>query len=356
MEDRPRDTLRQAAQIGLGALLLAGLLIWIMPELVQPLLGPSPTTRRSAQETHSIDDVDRSVQEWLRRVGAVEVLNRESDGVIRAIYRTPRGADNQQIVQAIRGYADEAEMEVYLRIVDGIDVELRAYRGPVLRQQLLLIPDLPSPPSYTKSVKDPSRPLISIIVIGLGESKASNIINQPVPITIAIKPFTPFALRIARLAASSWHEVIVDLPPEMTAAEAQHAIPNASGLWVDGTSVKPLRPEDVVVLPAERMGRRRAGTKDTIRRLPVQQRERRTAMETLQRVRHIAARAGVGALVLEADDPELSKVLAWAAQAHRQGYRMVLATEASRASEVQGPNRGLTSASEAGAIGNFAPR
>jgi hypothetical protein len=355
MEDHPRDALSRAAALGIGVLVLAGILIWIMPQVLDPLLGPEGKARR-ARTVHSIDDVDRSIQEWLRRVGAVEVLNREEDGVVRAIYRLPRGADNERVMRRIRAYSDEAGMEVYLRIVDGIDVELRAYRGPDLRQLLLLIPDLPAPPSFSKGIKDPDRPLISIIVVGLGESEASTIIDQPVPITVAIKPFTPFALRIARRAAARWHEVIVDLPQGMAPAEAQRAIPHATGLWVDGAPVRPLNPEDVVTVPAERMGRRQSGERDRMRLLPVQQRERRTTMETLERVRHIAARSGVGALVVDASDPALGAVLAWAATAHHHGYRMVLATEAARGSEVQGPTGGLAAASENGAFVPQSPR
>lgn len=350
MEDRPRDTLRRAVLFGLGGLILAGLLIWVMPSIVEPLLGPDREQKELRAVTHSLDDVDRSVQEWLRRVGAVEVLNREEDGIVRAIYRLPRGADNAQVVQRVRSYADEAGMEVYLRVVDGIDIELRAYHGPDLRHQLLLIPDLPDPPRFSKGVKNPNRPLLSIIVVGLGNSAASAIIEQPVPVTVAIEPFTPFALRISRRAANRWHEVLVDLPSGMTPNEAQHAIPNATGLWVDGAPVRPLNAEDVVVVPADRIGRRRIDGSRQARLLPVQQKERRTTMETWQRVRHIAARSGVGALVVDANDPELGEVLDWAAKAHLHGYRMVLATEAARGSEVQGPTGGLATASEKGAL------
>ena len=193
-------------------------------------------------------------------------------------------------------------------------------------------------------------------MVGLGEATANAIIDQPVPITIAIKPYTPFGLRIARLAAGRWHEVIVDLPAGMTPSEAQHAIPHATGLWINGAPTRPLKSSDVVVVPADRMGRRRADGREQVRMLPVQQRERRTTMETLQRVRHIAARSGVGALVVDINDPELGEVLDWAARAHRYGYRMVLATEAARGSEVQGPTGGLATASENGASVPQSPR
>jgi hypothetical protein len=356
MEDRPRDTLKRSILIGLAALGVAALLIWVMPLALDPLLSPGGKSKTQSSVAHTVDDVDRSVQEWLRRVGAVEVLNRESGGVIRAIYRLPRGAKNGQIVHRIRSFADEANLEVYVRIVDGIDVELRAYHGPDLRHQLLLIPDLPDPPTFSKGVKDPNRPLLAIIVTGLGEAAAASIIDQPVPVTVAIKPFTPFSLRIARRAAASWHEVIVDLPNGMAPSEAQHAVPHATGIWVNGAPVTPLAAEDVVVVPADRMGRRKSHTRRASRVLPVQQRERRTTMETLQRVRHIAARSGVGALVVKADDPELGEVLAWAAKAHRYGYRMVLATEAARGPEVQGPTGGLATAFGGGGLIPQSPR
>ena len=64
----------------------------------------------------------------------------------------------------------------------------------------------------------------------------------------------------------------------------------------EGTEVTPLD-LDVVVVPADRIGRRRVDGRAQARQLPVQQRERRTTMETWQRVRHIAARSGVASVV-----------------------------------------------------------
>jgi hypothetical protein len=46
---------------------------------------------------------------------------------------------------------------------------------------------------------------------------------------------------------------------------------------------------------------------------------------------------GRSALVVEADDPGIKDILAWTARAHRDGYRIVLASEAARWEELRGP-------------------
>jgi hypothetical protein len=51
---------------------------------------------------------------------------------------------------------------------------------------------------------------------------------------------------------------------------------------------------------------------------------------------------GQSALVIDANDPDLESILKWATNAHKDGYRMVLASEAARASEIHGPNGSLS--------------
>ncbi len=327
-----------------GSLVIAGVLLsmvvlvtWAVPGIFRLLNATddtpiAPVVRKDVP----IEEVDRFLADALKRLGAEEVLKREEDdAVVRGIYQLPRDAQTEMIAQRLRGFADEAGIELYASPVDGLDLELRAYAGPTLRQQILLVPDLPTPPILKGAIRNPDRAMLSLIVTDVGEASIDKLLNVNAPITVAIKPYTPFALRTARIAANKWHEVIAHVPKNMTPQEAQRAVPLATGIWYDGTLVAPLGTHDVVVVPADEVSGAR--TPDGIRMVAAQRSDRRNSIATLNRARHIAARMGRSALVVEASDPGLPDILKWAANAHRQGYRIVLASEAARWDEVRGP-------------------
>ncbi len=335
MDTGAHQSLKQTATLAVFVLGLIALVGWLVPVMIDS--NPTPAKRAEAPpRTVTFEEVDRFLEDTLGRIGAEQVIRREdNDGIIRGIYQLPGGVETPMIAQRLRGFADEADIELYVSPVDGLDLEVRAYAGPKLRQQLLLVPDLPAPPKIRGSIRNPDRPMLSVVVTGVGDAGIDKLLDIRAPITIAIKPYTPFALRTARIAASHWHEVIADVPPDMTPQEAQRAVPLATGIWFDGTPVAPLGTFDVVVVPADKVSGARAP--QAIRVLAAQRSDRRDAMATLSRARHIAVKMGRAALVIEADDPGLSKVLAWTARAHRDGYRIVLATEAARYQELRGP-------------------
>ena len=323
------------------AALILGLMVgvtWVVPSIIGALNRTnSATVTVVDRPIVPVEEVDKFLEDALQRLGAEEVLKRaDNDAIIRGIYQLPRGAQTAMIAQRLRGFADEANIELYASPVDGLDLEVRAYAGPELRQQLLLVPDLPTPPTLKGALRNPDRPVVSIVVTDVGEASIDRLLKTKAPITVAIKPYTPFALRTARIAASKWHEVIAHVPKNMTAQEAQRAVPLATGIWYNGTPVAPLGTHDVVVVPAEEVSGAR--TPDGLRLVAAQSSDRRDSIATLNRTRHIAARMGRSAMVIEATDPGLPDVLAWATQAHTQGYRVVLASEAARWKEVRGPD------------------
>lgn len=348
MEDHPKHTLKRALLLGVVGIIVIVMLVWAVPSIVGSILKPLARTFEPTRLAHSPDEVDSIVRDWIRRLGAVEVFSREEeDGVIRSIYRLPRGGEPTEVSQRLRNFAEEQDLEVYTSLVDGIDVELRAYHGPRLRQQLLLVPDLPEPPSFGYGKQHLKRPMLALIVTGLGDAADQQAISAKVPITVAIQPFTPFSLRNARLAAINGHEVLVDLPTGMAPADGQSAIPHASGIWVNSTPVRALSPSDVVVVPADMIGDasrlvQQPGRSQS-RILAAQHSDRRNAIETLNRARHIAVRSGSAAMMIDIDDPGVGAVIAWAESAASHGYRMVLATESVRRSEVQGPTSDTSS-------------
>jgi hypothetical protein len=341
MDTGARQTLKRVIVTTCTVFLAVAVSVWIVPSLMNAESTSATSVSTTPQSDVTPEEVDRFVEDLLRRIGAVEVLSREDEeGVVKGIFQLPKGAQAPMIAQRMRRFAAESDLELYASPVDGLDLEIRVYAGATLRQQLLLIPDLPEPPKYKKSVRSLDRPLIALVITNVGDASADNILSTAVPITVAIRPYTPFALRSARIAAGAWHEVLAHVPREMTPQEAQRAIPLATGIWFDGTPVAPLGQHDVVVVPSDRISGAR--TPDNLRVLPAQHSDRRDAMATLSRARHIAARMGQSALVIDADDPDLESILKWATNAHKDGYRMVLASEAARASEIHGPNGSLS--------------
>jgi hypothetical protein len=312
MDSGAQQSLRRTATLAATALAILSLVGWLVPVLFDTEPAPRVTTRAPV-DALSMEEVDRFMADTLGRIGAIQVISRQdADGIVRGIYHLPKGAETAMIAQRIRAYA-----------------------GPTLRQQLLLGPDLPRPPKFKRAIRNPNRPMLSVVITNVGESSIDKLLKVRTPITVAIKPYTPFALRTARIAANQWHEVIAHVPTEMTPQEAQRAVPLATGIWYDGTPVAPLSTHDVVVVPADRVSGAR--TPEAIRVVAAQRSDRRDSLATLNRARHIAAKMGRAALVVEADDPGIGSILAWAERAHKDGYRIVLASEAARWHELRGP-------------------
>ena len=150
------------------------------------------------------------------------------------------------------------------------------------------------------------------IVADVGKASIEKLLAVRAPITVAIEPYTPFAFRTARIAASEWHEVLAHVPKNMT-SEAQRAVPLATGIWFDGTPAAPLGTHDVVVVPLMR---------SPVRAHPMQlcpggTAERQDAMATLTRARHIAVEWVVPQWSLPRAIRSSMKS-AWSEQAHTQ--------------------------------------
>jgi len=308
--------------------------VWSLPELVH---WWSQEERMESGDVARVDTtaVDSFLAQALERIGADEVLARdENEGVVRAIHRLPRGADAVAAAQRVRDLGEDQGIELYVNSPDGLDAELRIYAGRHLRARVLLIPDLGATPSAPRVPTLRERPLVSLVVAGLGGQDVAEIMNSSVPLSLAVRPWTPFALRIAREGLQHWHEILVHMPATDTDAAAR-AVPWASG-WLLDTGPEPDLPSldmGVLVYPAAQPGRR---PPSGLLPVPAQRPARLSARETLARTRALAVRNGAATMIIEADDPELSAVLAWAQAAHLSGFRMALASEVARADQVRG--------------------
>ena len=318
---------------GLAATLALGVLLWQLPRLVSgwsraPGEAPPPTEAELAL-------VDSFLAGALERAGADEVLaHQETDGVVQSIRRLPPGADAVATARRIREQAAEQGIELYLHSPDALDAELRVYAGRDLRARVLLVPDITAPPDPPRTDTLRERPLLAFVVTGLGEEDATRLLETKVPLSLGLRPYAPFSLRIAREALRRWHEVLAHLP-EGGDAEALAAVPWASGMVVDGgpSPELPTLPFGVLVHAAAAPGRR---PPSALTPLPAQRPARLGALETLNRARALATREGSAAMMLDASDPQLDAVLAWARAASTAGFRVALASEVARADEVRG--------------------
>ena len=303
---------------------------------------------RGVLGTDPVADVDEFVSIALNRVGADNLISRrDEESVVRSVYRLVPGADPMEVASRIRTLAQEEGIEIYITQVDGLDAEIRIYAGPALRQYILLVPKLPAFPTLKHKAQGTQRPLVSIIITGIGAQDVSKLLQAEYPLTLGILPYKPFSLRIAREAALHWHEVLVHLPLGLSEqdkttgasgskslADATNAVPYATGVAVDGAvpSELPAHPFWVVVHPEAYDAPK--GSRHQL--LSAQRSGRLHADEVLARTLHLAIRDGSAVLLVDANDPGLPNLLAWADTADEEGFHLVLASEAYRADQVRG--------------------
>ncbi len=322
----PRATL-----VGLLFLVFGGaLLIWLAPALLAAALS-GPETKHAIQDRDA-DGVDAWLEDTRAALGlAPPRATSEQDGVRHAIHTLPAGMDAAALSDALRARAAAEGLELYARVVDDVDAEIRLYAGATLRHRLLFVEQTPDPPALSARPWR-ERPLLALIISGLGDRGAPEVTGTVAPLTLAIRPRRPFSLQLGRDAIRAWHEVLLDLSDSgLSVVEARTALPWASGVLGAPTASigdwsRPIITHPVGEAPAE----------DRRRLLPVQRPRHMSAAVSLRRARRRAISEGCAALVIDADAPDLAAVLEWAAAANGQGYRLVLASEAARAADLRG--------------------
>jgi len=321
------------------ALTASAALLWVSPHLLAALLRRDPPAPQAIEADPAA--VDALLAEALPSVGAKLLAEETRDGVRHAVYQVPSGASPLAAAQEVRGHATARNLELYVSPVDGLDAEIRAYAGPGLRQQLLLIPTLPSAAEAPRTRNLRERPLLALIVAGLGDANAPWLSTAGIPLTVAVKPYAAFSLHLGERAALSWHEVVVDLSDERDALRDRDALSRALGAVPFATGLLSARPPrmalpDPFSVYIQPDSRGLAPMSVRAQWVPAQRGQRRDAAETLSRTRLLAARDGAAAMILEASDPGLKEVLDWARA--ETGFRLALASEVLRADQVRGIN------------------
>jgi hypothetical protein len=287
--------------------------------------------------------VDAFIDATLPTLDATPLAAEEHGGIRHAIYQTR--ADPLVLANQIRDLATAANVELYVSQVDGLDAEIRVYAGPGVRHQLLLVPTLPTDPQPPRVRALRERPLIALVLSGLGDARRPAVTNTNIPLTVAVQPYSPFALRLAHQAAMRWDEVLLDMTGMGDAvrdrgrlAQALGAVPFATGVLSDALPYSPLpgQPMGVIV---QLEARRTVPLAIRSQWVPTQSSHRRSAIETLTRTRILAIQEGAATMNIDVDDPDLSAVLAWAGET--TAFRMALVSEVLRADQTRGIGVGL---------------
>ena len=142
-------------------------------------------------------------------------------------------------------------------------------------------------------------------------------------------------MRIAEAAAQSYHEILSDLRCDFSEGhKGVMAIPYTSGVIHNQSQVLNLTiPNPMFVKPADG----NSPPSDNNMTINAQFAPHRSAMDSLSRALSISRERGAGALLINADDPELDSVLTWSTGASELGYRLVLASELGRFQSLIGP-------------------
>ncbi|MCB9745457.1 MAG: hypothetical protein H6740_22960, partial [Alphaproteobacteria bacterium] len=135
-----------------------------------------------------------------------------------ATWRLPQGQSPSVVAErlAARLKRLEGSPEVYVTAEDELDVQVRVYVGKRATLQLRLRPTLGAPARPAK------RPEVALVLLGLGDlgPRARALLAEPIPFTVTVQPFSPFALRHSWDATRLDVELGVELSPADASPEA----------------------------------------------------------------------------------------------------------------------------------------
>lgn len=312
------------------ALLLLGLagLVLVTRELARrAVLGDAPTPAAQAEGPQvDLEALDALIAEGLtegRPAEATTEAREDASGtwsLERSAWTLPPGRSPRVLAEelAARLRALDPQLEVYVTAQDELDAELRVYAGKRALRQLTLHPTLGAPE------RSRTRPEIAVVLIGLGDlgPNAQALLQLPIPFTVTVEPFSPFALR------HSWDatRADVELSVQVSAGEAAAAEDVLGAVYHPSAITLTASPP---ALPLELLYDRGMYIFDPYSHLdPSLRREAELAhvpvlrpdvligdslAEDTLRLQHIAAERGGAIVAVEASSPNAAPLLRWLA-------------------------------------------
>ena len=255
---------------------------------------------------------------------------------VRMSWQLPEDADPDRSASRLMALTQEMapEAKVYRSNSQALVESLRIYVGKRLTHHIQLTPTLSEnlPPRRNTPTN------LAVVVLGLGQDgqESRTILERPFPLTVAIEPYSPFALRQARDAVIKHKEVLCFFEDQVTTSDAflrgLAAVPNSTGVVLQASPqalpVQKLLEDDLYLLDAqgglESDALRQASNSGvTILRL-----DHAFSSGDLLRIQHIA-RVSTGLIVtVTVDQPEaLSELLSWVANDAGREIRPVFVSE-----------------------------
>jgi hypothetical protein len=232
--------------------------------------------------------------------------------------------------------ADRTELDTYVVENGSGAAEVRVYGGSRLAARLLLEPTLPEWPD----VQTGTFPLLALVLDGVDhDPHASNShLELAHPLAVALSPYSPYTLRMARDAVVRHKEVLARVEEDTTPAEALEAVPYATAVLITApprgepdVQAGVLRAADVVVVDASPEGLpaawMRALTDAGVPRIRAFRLPASGAADGLRAFRARVAREGSGVLVVDADDPAAAAALDSLSEAATHGLRPAFVAE-----------------------------
>ncbi len=308
---------------------------------VAPWLAGEVVERRRGGQAGAEERDPQAVRAYLSEALSAEGLQRKSSveqapGRRSEVWQTQPGTEMEALLDRLAERARAAGVEQHGQVRDELDGLLRTWAGSVAVDEVLILPalpaDTPPPPSPNRRI----RPLLAIVIAGLGEVAAAELVSTPLPLSVAIRPTRPASLRVARDAALAWQEVLADLrESELSPAEARAALPFCTGLLTGELSSGALQGLDLdTVLLAPESSNATPGHALLVRGAWMAR--QRALDDLLARLSHLAAQRGHTTLVIEHDAPALPGLLRWAQETGASRYRLVQASEIVRPVELVG--------------------
>ena len=302
MEPSDKQLLIERVIQALILLCVIATLIWLLPHWISQWTSPAPAPKK-----HTKRDFD------IRHFLSKEPHNEDIYNNIHFItYLLPNPTE---YATTLHEQLDKEGIENYLLSVDNLDRELYIYQQGDLSHRILFIQEMDD-----ISIPAGIKPMIAVVIGGLGETNNHNIINHTTPLSLAFVPSAPFTLPMAYEGAKHFHEILIDLRQTPDLKHPEQIIPFLSGTLTHEALATPL-PQFVSVYPF-------SGKKDaSIHHLPLYTRNHIDLKTVLLRAKKSAVQNGFCGILIEATDPNLDLLLEWTRTAKKEGIQLVMVSE-----------------------------
>lgn len=303
MEPSSTQLIKRIIRISLFLMFVAGI-IWFLPNWV---LSYTKTT--VLQENITTKHTD--IQPFIEQISLTSIGEDSKEGVLFLRYMTP---SPQEEAQKLRVSLLNKNVENYHIAIDNTDHEIYIYNRGLLQYRILFIQEITAP----KPPKE-KRPMIAVVIGGLGFHNDTYITEHPIPLTLAFSAHAPFSPLLAHHGGLHWHEIIVDIRSTNVPNPIQ-TLPFASGLL----ALKP--PEKTSSNQTELYPSTDLKTQ-TKNPLPLLTKKHLDIPSLIIRGKEKAIEHGFAGILIERDDPDLQIVLDWTNEAYSEGFFIVMASE-----------------------------